>query len=124
MPAEANDTRPLRQRVTHPHANLAEHPREEWFEAVAGERTDLGYWEWVEERIQQTADCDFFDIARALAEGWLLCDSGSRGLQVEKDDDSDVFSDDVAAQEFVHKKAIDGSDYHQRALEIVKEARA
>ena len=44
--------------------------------------------------------------------GWLVMHSDTRGLEIQKDDELDVFENDAAAVEHVTTKACQGSDPH------------
>lgn len=60
---------------------------------------------------------DIVPPAVALAEGWDLFDVDSKGIfQIQRDDDSAIFQSDIAAVDFVRKKASEGSEVHMRAL--------
>jgi hypothetical protein len=55
---------------------------------------------------------------RALAQGWFVA-SESYGDVIERDDDQDVFPDDVAAVRFVLQQAYRGDALARAALERV-----
>ena len=56
------------------------------------------------------------DEIEANREGWGLFESDTRGLEIERLDEADLFDYDEDAVEFVHICAGLGSKLHQRAL--------
>lgn len=60
-----------------------------------------------------------FDNAQALTEGWMLSERDDGHLQVQMDDDQpNVFDGDFQAFCFVKARALAGSDYHRRAVDL------
>ncbi len=57
-----------------------------------------------------------------MVEGWAVFESDSRGTEIERDDEADVFKDDNEAVLYVQDKAISGSALHSRALVYVDQA--
>jgi hypothetical protein len=62
-----------------------------------------------------------FDNTQAEKEGWAIFDcagtSENGRWQLQRDDESEVFTDDAEAWRFVNHMAETGSQYHQEALE-------
>lgn len=73
-------------------------------------------------------DGNFTEFSRMLAslEGWNMFESGDRGLEIERDDEADIFASDEAARKFVRERAATddngfskpGSKLHQIALAL------
>lgn len=61
---------------------------------------------------------DAFNPQAALHEGWLMAQSDTYGLQIERDNDLGRFATDDDAIAFVRARAADGSLYHLLALAI------
>ena len=124
MPDEKNDTRPLRQRVEDLWASDPAYPKEDWVAEVQNADTHLGYWEWVEDQIENGVP-PAFDQTQAIKEGWTIMNNGvlNAAPMVERDDESDQFDTDYDALEFVALRALDGSDYHIAALQWIKKDR-
>ena len=61
------------------------------------------------------------DIAAAM-EGWGVFDAGD-GLEIERDDEAEMFDRDADAIAFVESHAKTGRDLHIRALTITREGR-
>ncbi len=60
-----------------------------------------------------------FDQTRAMAEGWCVMWSDSRGqFEIQRDDEQPTFARDDDALAHVAKAAAAGSDYHREALAL------
>jgi len=67
----------------------------------------------------------FTDLDQNVAayEGWGIFETEDlkAPVQLQRDDEMDVFRDDDKAWEFVILKALNGSDMHKRAIQLIKE---
>lgn len=57
------------------------------------------------------------DSEAALAEGWDVWDADGV-LEIQRDDDAEVFDSDAGAIAHVQRRAAEGSDLHARALKV------
>lgn len=60
------------------------------------------------------------DQHHALAEGWCVIFADETHMEIQRDDDQDVFKTDDAAKRYVRRCAKAGSRFHTRALAYVR----
>lgn len=64
-------------------------------------------------------DLEYPDSAQAVAEGWGIFWSDSRGWEIQRDDAQRTFATDADALAHVRSHAAAGSAYHQQCLAFV-----
>lgn len=64
-----------------------------------------------------------FDNRQAASEGWAIweCLGDGAPFKLCRDDETEMFADDLAAWGYVVAKAEEGSEYHMRALAFLRE---
>lgn len=104
-------------------------PEAAWREAVDRRDTYEGCAAWQMEQAEaylegELLEDDDVECPQATREGWCIIDKNDTGeLEIQKDDDTNVFHSDEDALAHVQRRATEGSLYHHHALFICKRSR-